>query len=1049
MPLCCRCNGNGRCRDCKCKKASRHCINCLPSRKNQCVNLSKEDAGIPAETSEEIQDEEIQDSSLGNQSQVLQGNQSQILIEAGSNHDLSVLNAIPDLPDYQPLNDDVFMWGRLESSEFSLAVNGAYNEVVRWRYNLFEIPRGRVGSLVVEEISRLLEAYATNSALEGIAMKAAMILPALMLQRPHHKSKAKDHVRLLECRLTKWKDGEITTLLHECQTIQNRISTNSRRIQNKDSLARAFQKLVSVGNVKAALRLITEQGSDGCLSLDSSQPDGRSVRDHIMDKHPSGKQADPNAISTEVPADDPHPIVFDRIDGPMVRQVVHHLSGSAGPSGTNARAWKRMCTSFHRSSDGLCEAIAKVTRKVCSTYVNAEGLAALVACRLIAIDKCPGIRPIGIGECLRRLIGKLALKVARQDILQATGVSQLCTGHESACEAGILAMMKIYEEENSEAVLLVDATNAFNSINRQAVLRNVRIHCPILAPIVVNSYRLNPNLFIDGEAIQSREGITQGDPLAMVIYAIATLPLIRKIQNEAKQSWYADDAAAGGSLSQLRKWWDNLNEAGPQFGYFPNPSKTWLIVKPQHWDKAEEMFKDTGIEMTTEGRRYLGGGIGRSGFLIDYVKEKVKQWVGEVEALSNIAQTQPQAAYAAFTHGLMSRWTFIMRTIPGTGDVFQPLEDAIRFKFLTALTGRSAFSDVERELLALPVRLGGLGITMPTSCRERHFQTSVRICEPLVSLILQHDESNLPESQSQQREERNAAHQSNRQRAEEDAKAIHPRLSKSQQTAREQASEKGASSWLSTLPIVEHGFNLHKQAFRDALSIRYGWQLTRIPSHCLCGTPNSVGHALSRPKGALPSIRHNRIRDLTASLMTEVCPNVSIEPVLQPLSGETFRHQTSNTQDNARLDIRTQDFWDKSKKSSFFDVRVFNSHAPSNQMSPSACYRRHEMEKRRMYERRVLEVEQGYFTPLVMSTSGGWGPSATMAYKRLASLLAEKLKQPYSLTLNYIRCKISFSLIDSVIMCVRGARSSFHQPAKDMNVIDTPLDLIANEACLS
>jgi hypothetical protein len=117
-------------------------------------------------------------------------------------------------------------------------------------------------------------------------------------------------------------------------------------------------------------------------------------------------------------------------------------------------------------------------------------------------------------------------------------------------------------------------------------------------------------------------------------------------------------------------------------------------------------------------------------------------------------------------------------------------------------------------------------------------------------------------------------------------------------------------------------------------------------------------------------------------------------------------------------------------------------------MNPSVCYRRHELEKRRMYERRVLEVEQGYFTPLVMSTSGGWGPSATMAYKHLATLLAEKLHQPYSLTLNFIRCKISFTLIDSVIKCVRGASSSFHQPVRDMSVIDSPLDLIANEACL-
>ena len=218
-------------------------------------------------------------------------------------------------------------------------------------------------------------------------------------------------------------------------------------------------------------------------------------------------------------------------------------------------------------------------------------------------------------------------------------------------------------------------------------------------------------------------------------------------------------------------------------------------------------------------------------------------------------------------------------------------------------------------------------------------------------------------------------------------------------------------------------------------------------SHCPCGEAFSVGHALSCSKGALPSIRHNRIRDLTAELLTEVCPNVAVEPVLQPLTGEGFSLRTTNVQDDARLDIKAQDFWDHSKRSAFFDVRVFNSHAPSNcRTTTAACYRRHEQEKHRTYERRVLEVEHGTFTPLVMSTSGGWGPSATVVYKRLASLISAKVSQPYSTTLYFIRCKLAFSIIDSTVMCLRGARSSFHQPARELNLNEQPLDLVASKA---
>ena len=71
-------------------------------------------------------------------------------------------------------------------------------------------------------------------------------------------------------------------------------------------------------------------------------------------------------------------------------------------------------------------------------------------------------------------------------------------------------------------------------------------------------------------------------------------------------------------------------------------------------------------------------------------------------------------------------------------------------------------------------------------------------------------------------------------------------------------------------------------------------------------------------------------------------------------------------------------------------------------------------------------MEHGTFTPLVLSSSGGWGPSAMVAYKRLASLTAEKHGHPYSSTISWIRCIIAFSLIASAMACLRALRSSYH-----------------------
>ena len=77
-----------------------------------------------------------------------------------------------------------------------------------------------------------------------------------------------------------------------------------------------------------------------------------------------------------------------------------------------------------------------------------------------------------------------------------------------------------------------------------------------------------------------------------------------------------------------------------------------------------------------------------------------------------------------------------------------------------------------------------------------------------------------------------------------------------------------------------------------------------------------------------------------------------------------------------------------------------------------------------MYEQRILEIEHGSFTPLVFSTTGGMGKLAQTFYRRLASMLSEKRNTNYSVTLGWLRCQISFSLLRWVIICIRGAQSN-------------------------
>ena len=133
--------------------------------------------------------------------------------------------------------------------------------------------------------------------------------------------------------------------------------------------------------------------------------------------------------------------------------------------------------------------------------------------------------------------------------------------------------------------------------------------------MLINTYREKAQLFIDGETLLSQEGTIQGDPLAMAMYAIAITPLIKDLEDKSvKQIWYADDATACGKISNHKMWWDEITNKGPEYGYFPNAAKTWLVVKEEKLEEAHSIFRGTNVSITSDGRKLLGAVIGTARF---------------------------------------------------------------------------------------------------------------------------------------------------------------------------------------------------------------------------------------------------------------------------------------------------------------------------------------------------------------------------------------------------------------------------------------------------
>ena len=628
----------------------------------------------------------------------------------------------------------------------------------------------------------------------------------------------------------------------------------------------------------------------------------------------------------------------------------------------------------------------------------------------------------------------------KKDITNAAGPLQTCAGVQGGIEASVHAMREVFCDEQTEAILLVDAENAFNRLNREASLLNMNIVCPEFQKYLINTYRDPSHLYVNGgkgDYILSQEGSTQGDNAAMSMYACSIKPLIDSLSQDslyaakinrpavpkAHQVWYADDSAAAGKLVSILVWWNELVEKGPYLGYYPEPTKSHLIVKNEDvYQRATQLFHGSGIKITLEGRPYLGSTLGTAAFTRKYVEEKVQNWVNDITSLAEIANTEPHAAYYGFINGVSKRWTYVMRTTNGISDLFLPLEEAIKNILIPSLIGRT-LTPLERRIFSLPAKYGGMGILNPVEIAETEYAASLNITRILATAIKDQSISfeGIDWEQMKRAKSMSTSTKNNANREKLRVILADEHLTPHLERALELANEKGSSLWLTTQPCIDHGFFLNKIEFKDALCLRYNWQIKGISKHCTCGEENDVDHCLICKKGGYVTLRHNALRNTEAAIITEVCHDVKIEPTLIPVENAQL-NQGANIQDGARLDVSARGVWSTMDRV-FFDIRVTHPNTQSNFQKPtSQIYREHEREKKNKYNQRVIDIEKGTFTPLVFTTSGGMAPECERLNKRLAELLAAKRNERYADVIAYIRKRLRFSLLKATLIAIRGYR---------------------------
>ena len=170
-------------------------------------------------------------------------------------------------------------WGNISHESFCDTINGVHYEIVHFRRNIFNVPSGRAGKAFIEELAFWIKQFNSNSDLNSVALKAFMVLPTLILQKPSTPSKSKEHSAVIERRLNLWRQADLDLLLKEVRFIQGKF-VNSKKARTVEDISKVFAKLVFQGKLSVVIKLLDSESSTGLLNLTPE------VREGLKGKHP-------------------------------------------------------------------------------------------------------------------------------------------------------------------------------------------------------------------------------------------------------------------------------------------------------------------------------------------------------------------------------------------------------------------------------------------------------------------------------------------------------------------------------------------------------------------------------------------------------------------------------------------------------------------------------------------------------------------------------------------------------------------------------------------
>ena len=300
-----------------------------------------------------------------------------------------------------------------------------YLEVVQLKNKKYDLPfKGKASkrfiSILTDEIEKGTRGVQKS--------EVELLFPALILQRDIMVKKGIDIKRLIDKRMDMWEKGLFRELLEEAKRCDSQFVERKVKMDNEHAF-RVFNRLMLQGKVREATRFMTNRVEGGCVLNPNQQAEdktgllNKSVFEVFKEKHPEPQDNDENAFMS---VDELPTLVDVDVTAAHVEKIAARLSGSGGPTGIDSSQWKSWLLRYGDCSLQLREAIAASIRKHANEIVEWDNIRGLLGRRGIALDKCPGVRPIGVGEMSQRIEAKVMALVTGIDIQQECGTENLC-----------------------------------------------------------------------------------------------------------------------------------------------------------------------------------------------------------------------------------------------------------------------------------------------------------------------------------------------------------------------------------------------------------------------------------------------------------------------------------------------------------------------------------------------------------------------------------------------------------------------------------------------